>query len=264
MAAKKILTTTNYDLFERSEDNRDTNLSGRKKLIASMEKYGFLSAFPVVVRRGKGGRLVVVDGQHRLAVARHLGLPVAYVEEDTEFVTAEVNETMKTWGLIDYVQTWAGKGNQDMIEAQRFAAEHGISIGKACSILAGTVSTSNVEAAIKGGTFRVKDREWAAVVATIYVAISRLSRDLSKTRFLEACMAVTRVKGFDAERLIAGAKRCREKLAGYSTRDANLDMLEEVYNFGRKQMCSLKVAALMALRERNIGGGKAATREHAA
>jgi hypothetical protein len=52
--------------------------------------------------------------------------------------------------------------------------------------------------------------------------------------------------------LIGGAERCREKLVSYSTRDAYLDLLESVYNFGRKQLVSLKLPAIEAMRKRNV------------
>ena len=51
--------------------------------------------------------------------------------------------------------------------------------------------------------------------------------------------------------MLQNADRCREKLIAYSTRDAYLEMLESIYNFGRSKMLGLKVAALMAMRERN-------------
>lgn len=63
-------------------------------------------------------------------------------------------------------------------------------------------------------------------------------------------MSVCRVPDFDAGRLLQCAARCRERLVSYSTRDAYLGMLEEVYNFGRKQLFGLKSAAVMAMRDR--------------
>lgn len=77
---------------------------------------------------------------------------------------------------------------------------------------------------------------------------------MRNTRFVEACMRVCRVEGFDSKRMLAGAERCREKLLSYSTMEAYLEMLEEVYNFGRKQLVGLKAAAMMAMRERNAIG----------
>lgn len=66
-------------------------------------------------------------------------------------------------------------------------------------------------------------------------------------------MAACRVDGFEVERFIRGAERCREKLVAYSTRDANLEMMEEVYNFGRttKNLVPLKHLAIQAMRERS-------------
>jgi hypothetical protein len=64
-------------------------------------------------------------------------------------------------------------------------------------------------------------------------------------------MAITRVEEFDARRLIQNAERCREKLVAFSTREAFLDMLETVYNFGRNKLVGLKALATMALRDRN-------------
>lgn len=66
-------------------------------------------------------------------------------------------------------------------------------------------------------------------------------------------MAVCRVKEFEADRLLHGAERCREKLVAYSNRDAYLDMLEGMYNFNRnaRNLFALKMEATKAMRERN-------------
>jgi ParB-like chromosome segregation protein Spo0J len=78
---KKIVNTRNYRLFERdSGENRPLDIKKHKKLMESMKKYGFLEVFPVVVTRNGGDKLIVKDGQHRIAIAEALGLPVYYVE----------------------------------------------------------------------------------------------------------------------------------------------------------------------------------------
>lgn len=64
-------------------------------------------------------------------------------------------------------------------------------------------------------------------------------------------MAVCRLDGFDAARLLAGVERCREKLVSYSTREAYLEMIEEIYNFGRRQLVPIKVNALNAMKSRS-------------
>src|SRR5262245_22388251 len=103
MTKRTIQTTRNYRLFERHEgENRPLNLKKHKKLIESMKRYGFLACFPLVCVRDPDGRLVVKDGQHRLAIAEMLALPVYWIEEAVDFDVAVINCTSKIWALKDY------------------------------------------------------------------------------------------------------------------------------------------------------------------
>lgn len=249
-ASKKIQATKNYRLFNRSRDNRPTDLKKHKKLVDSMKLYGFLKCFPIVVFRDKDGKLVVKDGQHRLAVAEQLGLTVYWVEEETEFDIAVINCTAKVWQLKDYAQKHALNGHKQYQEGLDFAEQHRLPIGTAFALLAGTVSFKNCETAFIDGAFKIKDRVWADAVAGIYGALVTMAPVIKKQVFIDACMAVCRVKDFDPKRLLSNAEKCRQLLVNYGTREAYLDMLERVYNFGRKQLVGLKAEATMALRER--------------
>ncbi len=255
---RKITATKSYRLFGRSGENRPVDLKKHKKLYDSMRRYGFLSCFPIVCVRDDSGNLVVKDGQHRLAIAEELGLPVFYVIEDTDFDVAVINCTPKPWTLRDYAQKFAENGVSAYREGIEFAEQHGLPIGTAFALLGGTTTFSNIQGSFIDGTLKMRDREWADAVASVYCSVVTLSRHVSNARFIEACMAACRVEEFDIARMIRGAERCREKLVSYSTRDAYLDMMEEVYNYGRKQLVALKVSALQAMRNRNavMGNGK--------
>lgn len=246
----KIQSTKNYRLFKRSTDNRVTDVKQHRKLRRSMEKYGFLPCFPIVCYRNGDKQLTVKEGQHRLTFAEQLGLPVHFVETDVDFDVAAINCTPVTWKTKDYALKYSQNGIASYQEGLDFAEQHGIPIGLAFALLAGTVSFRNIWEQFVDGQFKVKDREWAAAVAGIYVPMVTLSKDLKGARFLEACMRVCRVPEFEPKRLLQGASRCREKLVPYSTMDAYLAMLEELYNFGRKQLFGLKAAAMMAMRDR--------------
>ncbi len=249
--ASKIQETKNHNLFiSHDPENRPTDARKHKKLKESMRLYGFLRCFPIVVVKDAQGRLIVKDGQHRLMFAQELGLSVFYVEEETAFDIAVVNSTAKPWTIRDYADKHAANGLSAFTEAIAFAEAHGLPMGTAFCLLAGTTSFSNVSEAVVSGGFVVKDRPWADAVAGIYGPLVRLSHSVKSARFIEACMAVCRVKDFEPKRLIQSAERCRDKLVSYSTRDAFLEMLEAVYNFGRSKLVGLKAAALNAMRER--------------
>lgn len=248
---KQILATKDYNMFTRSEENRPVDLKKHKKLVESMKKYKFISEFPIVCVRDENNRLIVKDGQHRLAIAKLLDIPVFWVESDIQFDTAEINCTSKTWVTKDYANTFAMSGKADYQEGVDFAAQHGIPIAIAFSMLGGTVSFSNISEAFFAGEFKVKDKKWAGIVAGIYKALTGLSAKVRNVRFIAACMAVCRVEGFDPKRLLANAERCPDKLLSYSTRDAYLDMIEDIYNFGRAKLVPLKIEAITAMRERS-------------
>lgn len=256
MSKSSIVTTKNYRLFTLSEENRPLALKKRKRLRESMTEYGFLKSFPVSCSRNGNGKLVVKDGQHRLAVAEELGLPVHYFVEDVDYDIAKVNCTQEKWQSRDFAMKFAAAGNKAYQEGLEFADAHNLPIGTAFGLLAGTVTWSNIKNAFVSGTFTIKDRPYADEVASTYCALVSLSPELRNSRLLEACMYVCRVEDFDAGRLLAGARRCRDKLVAYSTRDAYLDMLEDVYNFGRKHLVPLKINATQAMRERSAAKKK--------
>lgn len=249
MAAIKIQETKSYTLFHRSTDNRPLDLKKHARLMESMRKYGFLKSFPVIVVRDANGRLVLKDGQHRVAIAESLGLSVFYVEEKIDFDVAEVNCAAKTWVPKDYAMKHAANGLKDYQEALEFAERFGLPVLAASSLLAGIVSGTNI--AFYEGRFKIKDRKLATEVASLYVGMAALSPKLKKHQFMHACMSVCRVPGFDANRMLGGAERCREKLVSYGTCEAFLGMMEEIYNFGRKTLVPLKMQAAAVMRARN-------------
>lgn len=256
MAQKKIQVTKDYRLFERSSENRITNIKKHKKLVDSMKTYGFLPEFPIVVFKNGTGKWKVRDGQHRLMIAESQGLPVYWIEASQDWDVAKINCAAKGWVLRDYAEKFKANGNKHYAEGLEFADEHHLPVGTAFALLAGYTNFSNTQDAFVDGTFKIKDRSWADAVAAIYSPLVALASPVRNARFIEACMAVCRVKDFDANRLLRNVKRCREKLVAYSTRDAYLDMLEEIYNFGCHHLVGLKAAALMAMRDRSAAQPK--------
>lgn len=251
MSVPKVAVTKNYRLFERSPDNRILNEPKHKRLRKSMEEYGFIPAYPIVCIRNGDKHLVVRDGQHRLVFAESLGLSVYYMVVETDFDISRVNNTQVVWTPRNHAETFAAQGKGEYQAGLEFADRYHLPVATAFALLAGTACFHNVSQTFYDGTFKTKDRDWAEAVGSIYSHISSIAPRLRNARLIEACMAICRVHGFDVQRLIGGAERCREKLVPYATRDAYLDMLEAVYNYGRKQMVGLKVAAINAMRERN-------------
>ena len=251
-ATRKINVTKDYRMFGRSDENRPLDMKAHRRLEATMKKYGFIPSFPIVCRRLADGSLIVLDGQHRLAIAESLGLPVYWTEEVIDFDVADINTAAKVWVLRDFAQKFAANGIESYQKGIEFAENNDLPLGITFALLAGTTSFGNIESKFVSGKFEIRDQAWADSVASLYGPMRGMSRDLNNSRFLQACMWVSRVPDFDRKRLLHNADRCRDKLVSYSTRDAYLDMLEEIYNFGRAKLVGLKSAAIMSMRDRSV------------
>lgn len=252
MKKKPILIhyTEDYSIFHISKKNRPLDLAKHRQLEKMIAKYGYLPVIPLICKELKNGKLDIVDGQHRLAICETRGLGVWYVITDIDFDVAELNGAMKPWTLKDYAMRWAADGKSDYQEIIDFSEGNSIPMGDAAAMLAGCTGFSNVKRDFASGDYKVKDRFFANAVASIYVPLFKMNRQLRQKRFLEACMAVCRVDEFEPERLVSAAERCREKLVPYSTRDAFLRMLDEIYNRHRSKTFPLEHAAINVMRER--------------
>jgi hypothetical protein len=251
MSVPKLQVTKNYRLFARSIDNRPLDPKKHKKLALSFQKNGFLPCFPLGCVRDKTKSLVILDGQHRLAFAESLGLPVYFVVLDKPFDIAEVNGTQEKWNLRNFADTFIAQGKPAYRIGLDLAERFGLPLSVAFAMLAGTTSFTNCDDDYYGGTFKVKDLPWAEQVGSLYSEIINRGPATKGSVLISSCMATCRVSGFDAKRMIQGCERCREKLVAYANREAMLTMLEEVYNFGRKTLFALKNEAIMVMRERN-------------
>lgn len=255
----KLRATKDYSLFAHSQDNRDVDPSKRKGLVRSMEKYGFIRAYPLhCIRNGNLGKFVIIDGQGRFYAAQQLGLPVWFVVCDENVNPAEINAVQRRWTMEDYAKCFAAQGKKDYIELLAFHEQHGIPLGACANMLYNVSmadSNTHVVSQIKKGVFVVKTRAMADQIARIYCQVGELSRAIKTNNFIGALFAASLVKGFDAERIITGAKGCPELLKSYSTRDGYLEMLEALYNHRRTaaNRVPLKFEAERALLARNKG-----------
>lgn len=246
-----LRATKDYGLFTHSRDNRPTDLSNRKGLLESMQKYGFLPAYPIHCVRARDGKMEIRDGQHRFAMAQKLGLPVWYVVLADDVSVPEINNTQKAWTPLNYAQCFAAQGNQHYADLIEFAKKYAVPVTLAAAILAGTACPHNIRAAFASGEFVIKTPARAHSIAHVFSALVKLNRSVRNARLLEAIYAVSHIKEVEMQRIVEGATRCPEKLVAYGTKDGYLEMLEELYNFGRRVRVPIKIPAENAMKERN-------------
>lgn len=115
----QIHRTRDYDMFSLISGNRDVKKLGI--LESEISRKNMLPAFPIIVNT----RYEVLDGQHRLAVAKRLGLEVSYIVDDSiklQDIPLAAN-CVRKWNMEDHLKHYATRGNKNYVELQRLLSE---------------------------------------------------------------------------------------------------------------------------------------------
>ena len=152
MTIPTIHKTNDYEIFKKVACNRDKNpkhLSNIKKLIL---KDNLLHLHPILVNE----KMEVIDGQHRLEVAKELGLDIYYIQDKISYEhILNSNLLQKKASLNDVIKFYALK---DAIPSYKLlhecSLELNISPKALLSLLFGNASRSIVDF-IKTGKFEL-------------------------------------------------------------------------------------------------------------
>jgi len=107
-------TTRSYNTFHFLPMNREVNPKHAEKMVESIRDMGCIRDIIVADTALIDGqkKKFIVDGQHLFTALVREGMPIRYreievkTEEDLVSSMASLNNTSKSWGLIDYVNAW--------------------------------------------------------------------------------------------------------------------------------------------------------------
>ena len=246
-----ILETRNYGRFELHPFNRDVDKT--RHLEASMQKYGWLDAYPMHVIKNGSGRLLIKAGHTRFEVAKKLGIPVKYVVCDDTATIHELEKATERWTLGDYLTSFVRCGKEDYLTVFRFHKTTGISLMACISMLGGhSAGSGNFNDVFKDGTYKTKNMEHAGIVADIILHCKKCGiKWAANSLFVNALSRTVWAEGFEPsilKRKISAFPYLMEKqpnLVSYS------EMIESLYNHHSQQKIPLSFLADEAARKRS-------------
>lgn len=128
-----IQVTRNYDKFSYILGNRDILTRHVANLAQSILNKNMLAQNPIIVNED----YKIIDGQHRLEVARNNDLDIYYIVVPganlKEIIT--LNSYSKIWNSKDYINSYAKQGNKNFIWLNYFMEKYAISISTALLLL---------------------------------------------------------------------------------------------------------------------------------
>ena len=263
----KRQVTRDYSAFEMHELNRPLHEDAR--LLASMEKVGFMPSSPIQVIRNGNGKFKVVRGHHRLSYAKRLALPVWFVEDKSKTDIFDLEGGRQAWSATDFLNARASSGNADCARVIDFQKRHGLTLGAAASLMGGqSAGSGNHVRAIKDGTFRcAKDLDHASDVVAVTDWCKACGVDFAtSSAFVAAVSMCCRVPEFSVDVFKHRVKLHGAMMRRRSTREQYLDEIDALYNYAAKSTrvpLSFKAKEVSRARRENFGGRRAVGRERA-
>jgi hypothetical protein len=255
MSTKALNQSKDYSLFSSHEHQQPMSERHVARIAESMDKNGFLQSKPISVVR-RAGKFVIVDGHHRFAAARELGIAVFYVieaEEVSELI-GEVNQFVRVWKSIAFAKMHAARRDPHYVELLSYV-EKGIPLKQASSILRGQSGHSgNATTSIRAGTFTVKTRTSADVIVSFIEEFKASSPAVASALFIEALSSLLFVEQFDSETLKQRLRANPLSLVKCNNREQMIAQIEEIYNFRSREKVPLKFLAGEIMKQRKEVG----------
>jgi hypothetical protein len=247
----KIMESNNYNKFVLCSFNRDVKRT--RWLEESMLKYGWLDAYPMQVKRLPNGNFEIIAGHHRYFVARKLGIPLKYVEENQEVSIHELEQATVPWTMRNWLDSHVRAGKKDYATLLEFHKKTGISISLCISLLSLYADGGRLNANFKDGQFEVGSIKHALLVGEIIIFCKsvgiRFARDRS---FVAAVAKISYADGFDAEILKKKIAAHQALMVKQPTMKEYIDLLDLVFNRAARVRVPLAFNAEEAARERAL------------
>lgn len=248
---ERIRETMDYDKFQLHLLNRE--VVKVKRLEESMQKHGWIDAYPMHVVKNGNGKLYIKDGHHRFVVAKSLGIPVKYVVCRDNAGIHELQASTVSWTVRDYLQSYVRAGIPSYIAVKEYHEKTGIGVKLCVSMLSGELAASNNKThAFKTGKFVLGSQEQANKVADIVVHCVKVGiKWANATLFVQALSRVSFLPEFD----VSTFKHKVSTFPGAMEKQTNvqdyMDMIESVYNRQNRQRVPLRFLADEAAKNRN-------------
>lgn len=229
----------------------------RKDLIESMKAEGYRLEEPITAYANEDGTYTIIDGHNRLIAAQSLGIPVAYIayrrNGQAEWTPVRHSNGGRMWSVREIATAYAQNGNEHYAELLEYCDRTGIGIMEASSMLYGhAANTTGAIKVVKAGTFVVRDRIHADIVAGMVATCAQFVHWANDSRLVAALSACLFVDGFSPVQMRDKIAKYPEFLEKQKSRDDFIELLDKIYNRSAKTRLELVFGVRNAMRERNI------------
>jgi hypothetical protein len=234
----KIFFTKDYNLFTLIRGNRQLNKGKIKRISNDIIKgLDVLRYCPILVKEDHG-KLDIIDGQHRFAVAKEMKSKVWYivVEDFTLMDIAKINSNTEKWSTVDFINCYVQQNNPNYTQLNDFLKKTGYPLTITLRLLSkGSVGNNDgglnnkMAEDFKRGLFQVNCMDAANKMFEVTELFENFP-GRSTRPFIMAIDTILQSGKCDFSDLLEKYKEGFVKLQKQETVKAYLANLEEIYN----------------------------------
>lgn len=239
-----VYSSKNYDAFRILNGNRRVNQAHLKRLVESFQNRQLIS--PIIVNH----KMQIIDGQHRFFAAKQLNLPVYFmVLEGYDLEEIQIlNTNGLNWNKVNYLKSYCDLGYQDYIEMQEFMEKYpDLGISVSIMLLTNNTQGANQKNAqgfkkktFQEGKFKVNNLKQAYSNAEKIMQFKPLYDGFNRQSFVAALLGIFKNKAYVQEEMITKLSKNPSQLVDCTTISNYRLLLEEIYNFRRREKVNLR------------------------
>lgn len=245
-STEQMFRTTDYKGFKRVVGNRAVMEERVTKILASMDKIGYIP-IPLVVNE----KYEVIDGQGRLEACRRRGLPVNFIIKPglkiDDCITMNIN--VSPWNLMDFILCYAEIGNQNYEYIKKLMDEMKEEYGaKYISTDVLCASLYNVKRspanAIKSGRLTVSGEQYENAKNSLQFTLDIIDfidrnkvrlKSKNITSLVRAIIFCFKYDGIDNTKLEKVLKESAHLMQKWTNVESCLEEIDYIYNYNAKK-----------------------------
>ena len=231
----KVYYTLNYSMFKAIRGNRLLNEPKIKRIMNDIKSgTDMLRYYPIVVDENMN----VIDGQHRLYIAKKLKCNVYYIisKKATLHEIAKINSNTEKWSNDDFINCYIVNGNKNYEILRDFKDKYRfpLSVCQYLLMYGDAVrdgGNDDIKQIFQQGKFRVEKQQRATEIAENVLLFSRFKNHKSRT-FIVAISKIIHTGKCQLSEIVDKYNQQDESvLKQQANYKGYLTNLEEIYNY---------------------------------
>lgn len=240
-----VYSTTDYKAFRKVKGNRELNQTKIKRIIREINHGNdILDEVPILVTES-GNVLEIIDGQHRLEIAKHLKRPVHYILQKklTLHQVAKINSNVEKWKAKDFINCYIAAGNKNYDKLQEFMDKYQIPLSVSLVLLYNGIienesGKETLREAFEKGSYEVKHWRQAVDIAEACMKFN-LHNGWNSRAFVVAICRLLQKDVCDIDELVEKFKKDPKKLERHANYKLYLSNLENIYNINKQKRLTI-------------------------